>query len=236
MGRPEILNRYKRQQDIINANSLNAHSIVMVGAGGIGSPTVLALAKMGARHIDVIDFDTIEEHNIPNQFYPTSAIGKSKVETLAEVVQQFTDTEICTYKKKIEKPEDIQSIVEANTNNIVIAGPDNIDARKTTFAGITKNKNVKAYIDCRVTYPFLSLQVINPQSDADIERYMKTTNFEQKDAIPGKCTAQATIYTSFIAASFIAMCVREIISSKTPKYKKINMSFDPLTVVSIGDE
>ena len=60
--------RYWRQTDIVDADRLAELPVTVIGAGATGSFITLALAKMGVRHITVYDDDTVEEHNLPNQF------------------------------------------------------------------------------------------------------------------------------------------------------------------------
>ena len=73
---------FKRQTSIIDNDKLGFTKILIIGAGSIGSYTTLALSKMGAVLLTVVDFDEIEEHNIPNQFFKIDDIGKQKIEAL----------------------------------------------------------------------------------------------------------------------------------------------------------
>src|SRR5574337_1026311 len=56
-----------RQQDFYSFN--NQHKVLVVGAGSIGSYVAFGLARMGVKHITVVDFDTVARHNLPNQFF-----------------------------------------------------------------------------------------------------------------------------------------------------------------------
>ena len=47
--------------------ALSEAHFVVIGAGGIGSPALLALAEAGAGRITVIDSDTVDETNLPRQ-------------------------------------------------------------------------------------------------------------------------------------------------------------------------
>jgi molybdopterin/thiamine biosynthesis adenylyltransferase len=58
---------YWRQADLISPEALAA-TVTIVGAGGIGSPVALALAKKGCRTLTRYDPDMVEAHNLPNQF------------------------------------------------------------------------------------------------------------------------------------------------------------------------
>jgi molybdopterin/thiamine biosynthesis adenylyltransferase/rhodanese-related sulfurtransferase len=56
--------------------------ILMVGAGGLGSPALLYLAAAGVGRLGILDGDTIEESNLGRQvLYKTSQIGRSKATT-----------------------------------------------------------------------------------------------------------------------------------------------------------
>ena len=55
---------------------------VVVGAGGIGSPTLLTLVESGAGSVTVIDADVVEETNLPRQSLHTPArLGMNKAES-----------------------------------------------------------------------------------------------------------------------------------------------------------
>ena len=64
--------RYSRQvllKEWVEAGqrALSEAHFVVIGAGGIGSPALLALAEAGAGRITVIDSDTVDETNLPRQ-------------------------------------------------------------------------------------------------------------------------------------------------------------------------
>ena len=63
-------NYFLRQLDIADPSRFKDKPITVVGAGGIGAATVVALAKTGFENITVYDFDKIEDHNFPNQLLP----------------------------------------------------------------------------------------------------------------------------------------------------------------------
>jgi molybdopterin/thiamine biosynthesis adenylyltransferase len=58
---------------------LKSASVLVVGAGGLGSPLLLYLAAAGIGRIGIIDFDTVSESNLNRQIlYNTEDLGKSK--------------------------------------------------------------------------------------------------------------------------------------------------------------
>ena len=85
----DTANRFLRQLDILPPEKLQ-FPIVVIGAGAIGSATVVTLAKMGCSSITVWDHDTLEEHNASNQLCRLDAVGKPKVEALAQLTTDLT--------------------------------------------------------------------------------------------------------------------------------------------------
>jgi adenylyltransferase/sulfurtransferase len=61
---------------------LAAAKVLVVGAGGLGSPAALYLAAAGVGTIGIADFDRVEAHNLQRQIlHDTPAIGRAKVDS-----------------------------------------------------------------------------------------------------------------------------------------------------------
>jgi hypothetical protein len=54
---------FLRQLDIADPTKFKDKPVTVIGTGGIGAATVVALAKTGFQNITVYYFDTVEEHN-----------------------------------------------------------------------------------------------------------------------------------------------------------------------------
>jgi len=60
---------------------LRGSSVLIVGAGGLGSPLALYLAAAGVGHIGLVDFDLVDASNLQRQvLYGTSDVGSRKLE------------------------------------------------------------------------------------------------------------------------------------------------------------
>ena len=60
---------------------LKAASVLVVGAGGLGSPLALYLAAAGVGRIGIVDFDLVDASNLQRQIlYGTESVGRSKLE------------------------------------------------------------------------------------------------------------------------------------------------------------
>jgi adenylyltransferase/sulfurtransferase len=67
---------------------LKAARVLLVGAGGLGSPLGLYLAAAGVGTLGLIDFDTVDETNLQRQvLYATSDVGRPKLEAAADRLQ-----------------------------------------------------------------------------------------------------------------------------------------------------
>lgn len=197
-----------RQMDIIPLAALNTR-VTIIGAGAIGSFTAFALAKMGYNDIHVFDFDTVSIENMNAQMFRFSDIGKSKVESLKEIIKDFADTEIFVQNKKYEN-EVFQ--------DIVICAVDNMETRKAIY---TAHKNMpyitRLFVDPRMAIEYAYIQAFDPNDKAQCELYEKTL-FSDEDAVQERCTNKSTIYTSQLIGATIAKIVKDI----TTKKKYIN--------------
>jgi len=118
---------YYKQKKLFNPHN-NFSKIHIYGVGSIGSHVAVGLAKIGIKDITVYDFDTVEEANIPAQFYSVGQKGK-KVEEIAKIIDIFTDIKINPISIKIDesfKPD-------LSLNSIHILALDNIEIRKLLY-------------------------------------------------------------------------------------------------------
>jgi molybdopterin/thiamine biosynthesis adenylyltransferase len=82
---PEDIQRYHRHLIIPEVGStgqrkLKGAKVLLIGAGGLGSPAALYLAAAGVGTIGLVDFDVVDVSNLQRQIlHGTSWIGKSKV-------------------------------------------------------------------------------------------------------------------------------------------------------------
>ena len=207
----ELTNQHlTRQMEILPPDKLG-EKITVVGAGAIGSFTVLALAKMGFTDITVYDFDTIEIENMNCQFYRHSDIGKPKVEALYELVKDFTNVEV----------EAKNELYEGQMcPGIIISAVDSMEVRKLIWdthkeVGI----HTKMIIDPRMGAEVALMYVMNPMNYDDIESYDKTL-YSDDEAVQERCTAKATMYTACMLSGLVAKAVKDI-ATDFEKYPRI---------------
>ncbi|MBO2459138.1 adenylyltransferase/sulfurtransferase MoeZ [Actinomadura violacea] len=94
LTRDEV-NRYSRHLIIPDVGMsgqkrLKNAKVLVVGAGGLGSPALLYLAAAGVGTLGVVDFDVVDESNLQRQIiHRQSSLGKPKVESAADTVREI---------------------------------------------------------------------------------------------------------------------------------------------------
>jgi len=84
---PDEINRYSRhlllpEMGMEGQRRLKGTSVLLVGAGGLGSPAALYLAAAGIGHLTVVDFDVVDVTNLQRQvLHGTSDVGRLKAES-----------------------------------------------------------------------------------------------------------------------------------------------------------
>jgi adenylyltransferase/sulfurtransferase len=91
------------QVDIAGQEALLAAHVMIIGLGGLGSPTAMYLAGAGIGHISLVDFDAVDLSNLQRQIiHNSSDIGKSKVESAQATLQALNpDIKITCLSEKI---------------------------------------------------------------------------------------------------------------------------------------
>jgi len=108
--RDDQLLRYARhilldELGIEGQEKLLASKVLIVGAGGLGSPVCLYLASAGVGHIEIADDDDIELSNLQRQIMHTNdRLGMAKVDSARIAMQQINpDTHVVTHKIRLDE-------------------------------------------------------------------------------------------------------------------------------------
>ena len=188
------------------------YSATLIGAGGIGAITAIALGKMGLGAITIFDTDTVDDVNIATQFYRLSDIGSLKVAATEKALQAYAGMQENVLTNSLRVGE---SVVTLPDDSIIISGVDSIKSRKGIYATVIDNWCAfpgpwRWYIDARMASEFLAVYVVNYNHR---KWYEDTLAGQSDDDIPDEpCTSKATIYTGCIAAGVIGSIVRKIIT------------------------
>lgn len=129
----ERLERYSRHillQDVGVEGQLKLFNakVLIIGAGGLGSPAALYLAAAGVGTIGIADADAVDVSNLQRQvIHSTADVRKPKVESAAEKMRAINpDVEVRTYHKFL-LAANIREIIRGY--DFVIDGTDNFAAK-----------------------------------------------------------------------------------------------------------
>ncbi|QIO21950.1 molybdopterin-synthase adenylyltransferase MoeB [Haloarcula sp. JP-L23] len=142
---PEQLDRYSRHiiMDDVGPEGQAAlldSSVLVVGAGGLGSPVLQYLAAAGIGRLGVVDDDVVERSNLQRQvIHRDDDIGRPKVDSAREFVTGLNpDVTVDTHEVRLSK-ENVRDLV--TDYDIVVDASDNFETRflvndACTLAGI----------------------------------------------------------------------------------------------------
>lgn len=140
------LDRYSRQivlkkVGVIGQKKLLKSSVLIVGAGGLGSPVAIYLAALGIGKIGIIDKDKIDISNLARQIiFTTNDINKDKAFLAFKKLKKINpDIKLQYFKKKLTL-KNIDKI--AKDFNIIVDGSDNFRTRFLVNDFCLKNKKI----------------------------------------------------------------------------------------------
>lgn len=102
--------------------------VLLLGAGGLGSPAALYLAAAGVGTIGIIDMDVVDESNLQRQIvHNLERVGMRKVDSAAKTLQLLNpDVEVITHDMRLDA-SNVEELL--SQYDIVIDGADNFPSR-----------------------------------------------------------------------------------------------------------
>lgn len=114
--------------DLPGQRAIERGRVLVVGAGGLGSPVCLYLAAAGVGTIGIVDADTVSLSNLQRQIiHHTSDIGRPKVESAAVKMKAINPHVNVVAVGEMLTPGNASSLVEGY--DIVVDCTDNFDTR-----------------------------------------------------------------------------------------------------------
>jgi molybdopterin/thiamine biosynthesis adenylyltransferase/rhodanese-related sulfurtransferase len=110
------------QQKLLDAK------VLLLGAGGLGSPTALYLAAAGVGTLGIVDDDVVDLSNLQRQvIHNTDRIGVSKVDSAEESIRALNpDVNVVKYRTRIDA-SNIMEIIDGY--DVIVDGVDNFPTR-----------------------------------------------------------------------------------------------------------
>ena len=102
--------------------------VLCVGAGGLGSPTLLYLAAAGVGTLGIIDFDTVDESNLQRQIiHGQSDIDRPKAESAADSIREVNPNVDVVIHNTVLDNDNVMDIFSGY--DLIVDGTDNFATR-----------------------------------------------------------------------------------------------------------
>src|SRR5918992_2204152 len=110
---------------------LKGASILLVGAGGLGSPLALYLAAAGVGHMGIVDFDVVDVTNLQRQvLHGTKDVGRPKLDSARDRIEDVNPhVHLETYETRLTSENALEIFEDYD---IVVDGTDNFPTRYLT--------------------------------------------------------------------------------------------------------
>ena len=129
----EQMNRYKRhlllpEVGVEGQKTLLASKVLLLGAGGLGSPAALYLAAAGVGTIGIVDMDEVDASNLQRQIlHNVDRIGDRKVDSAKKSLTMLNpDVDVVTYDTRLSAAN-IMDIIAGY--DVIVDGADNFPSR-----------------------------------------------------------------------------------------------------------
>ena len=130
---PEQMHRYKRhlllpEVGIEGQQRLLDAKVLMLGAGGLGSPAAMYLAAAGVGTIGIVDMDDVDASNLQRQIlHNIDRIGDRKVDSAKKTLTMLNpDVDVVTYDTRLDA-SNIMEIIAGY--DVIVDGADNFPSR-----------------------------------------------------------------------------------------------------------
>ncbi|MCX6482113.1 MAG: adenylyltransferase/sulfurtransferase MoeZ, partial [Mycobacterium sp.] len=113
---------------VLGQKRLKNARVLVIGAGGLGSPTLLYLAAAGVGTLGIVDFDTVDESNLQRQIiHGTSDIGRLKVHSARDSIAEINPfVTVRTHETRLDVDNAVALFADYD---LIIDGSDNFATR-----------------------------------------------------------------------------------------------------------
>ena len=130
---PDQVKRYSRHIIMGDVGSKGQRALMgskalIIGAGGLGSPSAIYLSLAGVGTVGIVDFDVVELSNLQRQvLHHTADVGRPKVQSAVDNIKAYNpDVNVVVHETRLESDNAMEIISQYD---LVINGADNFATR-----------------------------------------------------------------------------------------------------------
>lgn len=179
-------------------------AVTIVGLGGLGSWTALALAKCGFP-LSVYDHDEVEQKNVQNQLYSNVCVGFQKVYALRAIVREHTPgaPDLDANDKAIKGKEVLAT-------PIVVAAVDSLESRRAILAACKASPQVDILLDLRAGGGTIKVLTCAPHNAESVKWY--TSTLVAAPEAMAVCLEAFEAHVGMIAAGLAVRTLQELLT------------------------
>lgn len=148
----------------------------IIGCGSVGSTVAENLVRFGITRMTLYDFDKVEAHNLANQMFRNSDVGRLKVEAVADMLCEINPD--CESELKLV-PE---GWTGQRLSGYVFLCVDNIDLRREIATKFKDNPYVKGMFDFRTRLTDAQHYAADWSDPRMVEAFLNSMAFSHEEA------------------------------------------------------
>lgn len=158
---------YSRHKEIFDPTTFD-YPVHIIGCGATGSWVASMIGRLGVKNIHIHDFDIVEAHNLPNQAFDRSDLGKLKVRAVKDSLLMIDDeiNQVTMHEEAVTKDTKLEGIVFLLT--------DTMSSRKDIFSGMMYNPSISAVIETRMGTDCGNITVFDPARKDHIKKFQES--------------------------------------------------------------
>lgn len=182
--------------------------ICVIGCGGIGSHTILNLARLNPRWMFIADDDFVSYENMSGQAFMSKNIGEQKVKALRNLARDYAVYYDLSTAARKTIPEDVSGY------DFVICAVDNMHTRRNVFENwCMLGKQNSVFIDGRLSAEELQIFRIKKNDTYHVDLYQNQYLFDDSEAEPTNCSYKQTTFCASMIGSLITNIVVNCVSN-----------------------
>lgn len=214
--------------EFFNPSVVHGQPIHIIGCGAIGSHVAESLARLGLTNLHLWDDDKVASHNIANQMFKFSDIGRPKVEAVAQMIDDINPgADVTVHNARVDE--------YARLKGYIVLCVDSIKPRQFIVEANKFNDKCLGIFDFRMG--LLSGQFYCATTGVQMNTLLRTMNFtdEEADAATPKSACNyelSVVYTiKVIIGVGVSLMVRHWQGQPVPMTTLIDM--ETLTITTL---
>lgn len=197
---------YLNRQSGLITDQQRTMNIGIIGVGGIGSHTAIALARMGFHNLTIYDDDAVSLQNCSSQGFDMSDVGKPKVMAIRQTIMRAVRAVVKVRQSRVHKDSDLR-------HDVIIMAVDSMAARRDIFAACCAG-DTELVINPSMGGEYMSIDTYDlsgnvSERDKVVKEFDKAW-FSDDEASPETCTTKATIFTTLTIAGYICKIIKDV--------------------------